>query len=269
MVSGEFSHMANKGTVYLVGAGPGDPELLTLKALRLIKAADVVVYDRLVSAQILNFIPEGTARVDVGKKPGSHPVPQKSINSILIKLAKSGQSVVRLKGGDPMIFGRGGEEIDILRQHGVPVETVPGITAAQGCAASLNIPLTQRGISRSVIYLTGHTKDDEELDMDWAQLVKAKTTLVIYMGAANIAKIISKLRAVGLDRCTPAIAIANGTHPEQRFVRANVEKLIKQIEIAKLDGPVLFMIGEAVAAMKEKELVEHERKMQTAAVASL
>lgn len=243
--------MADTGIVYLVGAGPGDPELLTLKGLRLIEAADVVVYDRLVSPQILSLIPDTVARVDVGKRPGSHPVPQNSINEILLKLARSGQKVVRLKGGDPMIFGRGGEEADMLATHGISVETVPGITAAQGCAATLNLPLTHRDLSQSLIYLTGHTVEDLVPDMDWQLLTKQNNTLVIYMGAAKILEITNNLIANGLSAKTPALAVCNGTLDKQIQVLSTVSTLAADTAAAKFEGPVLFVIGRTVSLIAE------------------
>ena len=261
--------MARKpaGKVYLAGAGPGDPELLTLKALRLIETADVVVYDRLVSPEILNLIPDNVARVDVGKRPGSHPVPQESINRILIKLAKSGQNVVRLKGGDPMIFGRGGEEVDMLERHDIAVETIPGITAAQGCAASLNLPLTHRGVARSLVYMTGHTKDDQVPDMDWSELVKTQSTLVVYMGAAKIAKITGALIAAGLDGQTPALAVCSATTKNQREVMSTVSNLSHDALAARFDGPVLFMLGKAVGlAASQREMTDAHKEKQLAVV---
>ena len=239
--------MTEAGTVYLVGAGPGDVELMTLKALRLLKSADSVVYDRLVSPEILAMIPDKAARIDVGKRPGSHPVPQESINSILIKLAKSGQKVVRLKGGDPMIFGRGGEEAQALSRQGIDVQTIPGITAAQACAADLNLPLTHRGIARSLVYMTGHTFDDQLPDVDWQQFSQANSTLVIYMGAAKISQIVGRLIDAGLDPNTPALAMCNATLPNQSHVQTTLLNLPVRAVRANFDGPVLFMIGKAIA----------------------
>ncbi len=238
--------MKKVGTVYLVGAGPGDPELLTLKALRLLETANVVVYDRLVSPEILSLIPKSTSRIDVGKRPGSHPVPQDTINQILLKLAYFGQNVVRLKGGDPMIFGRGGEEAQMLERHGIAVETVPGITAAQGCAASLNLPMTHRGIARSLIYMTGHTLDDQLLQMNWQQFSLAQSTLVIYMGKAKISQIVGKLVQSGLSSSTPALAMCNASLSSQRHLSSTLSCLSKDVEEACFEGPVLFMIGEVV-----------------------
>ena len=261
--------MAETGKVYLVGAGPGDPELLTLKALRLMETADVVVYDRLVSPQILSLIPDNVARVDVGKRPGSHPVPQKSINRILIKLAKSGQNVVRLKGGDPMIFGRGGEEVEMLARHDIVVETIPGITAAQGCAATLNLPLTHRGVARSLVYLTGHTLDDQVPEMNWRQLATTDTTLVIYMGAAKISEITGKLINAGLAQKTPAIAICNGTLDKQQQVLSTVSELADDAASAGLEGPVLFILGKAVGQICDKGALRNATENEPAVIASV
>ena len=252
--------MAKAGTVYLVGAGPGDPELLTLKALRLIDNADVVVYDRLVSPEILSLIPDTTARIDVGKRPGSHPVPQKSINRILIKLARSGQNVVRLKGGDPMIFGRGGEEARTLTQHHIPVQTIPGITAAQGCAAALNLPLTHRGIARSLVYITGRTLDNQLPDMDWQQFSLTKSTLVIYMGAEKLLQIVDKLIQAGLPANTPAVAMCNATLRGQKHLVTTLSNLFHDTAQADFEGPVLFMIGESVALAASKGVSQHVGK---------
>ncbi len=261
--------MDNQGCVFLVGAGPGDPELLTLKALELIKTADTVVYDRLVSAEILELIPDNVDRIDVGKRPGSHPVPQKSINRILVKLARSGQKVVRLKGGDPMIFGRGGEEVEILLQHSVEVRTVPGITSAQGCASSLNLPLTQRGIANSLMYLTGHTRDDIAPDINWAPVVAGTTTAVIYMGVATISEITSEMIAAGLDEDTPALAVCNATRPAEQHLLSSVARIADEIKLAEFEGPVLFVIGKAAGLAAYNGELQDGRLDEPAAAASL
>ncbi|MCP4047583.1 MAG: uroporphyrinogen-III C-methyltransferase [Gammaproteobacteria bacterium] len=260
--------MVNAGKVYLVGAGPGDPELLTLKALRLIERAEVVVYDRLVSPEILSLIPDTTARIDVGKRPGAHPVPQKSINQILIKLAKSGQDVVRLKGGDPMIFGRGGEEVLELERHGIVVNTVPGITAAQGCAAALNLPMTHRGVARSLVYMTGHTLENRLPDMDWKQLGRASSTLVIYMGAEKISQIVERLIKAGMDATTPALAMCSATLHCQKHLSTTLAQLPHDIEKVKLDGPVLFMIGDTVALAGSNGVSRHVEQDMLAVAAN-
>lgn len=249
--------MMETGTVFLVGAGPGSQDLLTLKALRLIESADAVVYDRLVSEEILELIPLNAARVDVGKRAGSHPVPQAAINNILIKLAHAGHMVVRLKGGDPMIFGRGGEEVKALQDEGISVQTVPGITAAQGCAASLNLPLTQRGVADSLLYMTGHTMAGQLPAIDWAGITGGNTTLVIYMGTANIAHISQKLENEGLPGATPAMAICNGTRSNQQKIITRLAHLAQDLSAAQFRGPVLFIVGEAVKQISSNEFIDY------------
>jgi uroporphyrin-III C-methyltransferase len=231
------------GKVFLVGAGPGDPELLTLKAVNAIAAADVVVYDRLVPPEILNFIRDGVARIDVGKQAGYHPTPQAEINKLLIRLARMGRTVVRLKGGDPFIFGRGYEEALELQRNGIPFEVIPGITAAQGCAASARVPLTHRGVASGVRYVTGHCRSDEPLDLDWAGLADPDTTLVVYMGLANIDEIVRQLIVHGLPGDTPAFAVCQGTTPRERRLFAPLMNLPEAVRAAAFDGPVLFIIG--------------------------
>lgn len=237
--------MAHKeGFVYLVGAGPGDPELLTVRAQRLLREADVVVYDRLVSEAILALIPPGTARISVGKQPRSHPVPQHEINNLLVRLAVSGRTVVRLKGGDPFLFGRGSEEAEHLVQHGLRYEVVPGVTSASGCASALGVPLTHRGLASSVRFITGHCREDRELDLDWRGLADPDTTLVIYMGMANIAQIAVRLISNGLSEATPVAAVCNGTRPEQACVISTLGEI--SAAVAALDGPTLFFVGRVV-----------------------
>ncbi len=252
------------GTVYLVGAGPGSQDLLTLRALRLIESADVIVYDRLVSEEILDLIPDTAARVDVGKRAGSHPVPQNSINNILIRLAHAGNTIVRLKGGDPMIFGRGGEEVQALQAEGISVQTVPGITAAQGCAAALNMPLTQRGIADSLIYMTGHTMEGQLPSVDWSGISNGNTTLVIYMGTANIASISARLEEEGLPANTPAMAICNGTRVNQQKTVTTLSNLASDVLASDFKGPILFIIGEAVNQVSNQEVVDFDRYRENA-----
>jgi len=235
--------MQATGCVYLVGAGPGDPELLTMKAVRILKSADVVVYDRLVSPEILELTSPGTTRISVGKQPAHHPVPQDEINDLLTRLACSGRTVVRLKGGDPLIFGRGSEEAIELARHGVPFEIVPGITAAQGCAAAHGVPLTHRGLATSVRYITGHCRQDLELDFDWRGLADVDTTLVVYMGCSNVAQISSRLIGHGLPGSTPVLVVSNGTTPREQRLVTVLSGLPEVIEATGLDGPVLFIIG--------------------------
>jgi uroporphyrin-III C-methyltransferase len=239
--------MKNKGFVSLVGAGPGDAELMTVKAVRLLQQADVVVYDRLVSDDILNIIPSGISRISVGKEVGRHCVPQDKINDTIISLAKSGRHVVRLKGGDPCMFGRGGEEGLELIKHHIGFEIVPGISAASGCSAYGGIPLTHRGMSRRVQYITGHFNDDEPLDLNWQSIADPDSTLVIYMGLANIDLITRKLIEAGLDVDIPAAAIENGTSDQQRRVVTTLSKLALDTHTEKLQAPVIFVIGKVVS----------------------
>jgi len=201
--------MNKKGFVSLVGAGPGDADLMTVKAVRLLQQADVVVYDRLVSADILNLIPTTVDRIAVGKEVGKHCVPQEQINEIIVNQAKSGLQVVRLKGGDPYMFGRGGEEALTLKKHHIPFEVVPGITAASGCSSYSGIPLTHRGMSRRVQFITGHFNNDEPLNLNWELIADPDSTLVIYMGLLNLPLVVDSLIDAGLSASTPAAAVQN------------------------------------------------------------
>lgn len=234
------------GKVFLIGAGPGDPDLLTVKAVRTLARADVVVYDRLVSPEILALAPAGAERIDVGKLPRRHKVSQDQINDILVRLARQGRCVVRLKGGDPLIFGRGSEEAAVLRAAGIACDYVPGITAAQGAAAATGVPLTHRGLATGVRYVTGHRAADASLDLDWFSLASGDTTLVIYMGAANIGEIADNLIAHGLAPDTPAMAVSQATTPRQRTVFDSLSGLGTNAAIAALPAPVLFFVGEVV-----------------------
>ena len=240
------------GKVFLVGAGPGDPELLTLKAVRAIASADVVVYDRLVSDEILAMIPSNALRIDVGKQPGYHPIPQHEINSTLVRLAQTSRTIVRLKGGDPTIFGRGCEEGAELARANIPYEIVPGITAAQGCAASAKIPLTHRGIATSVRYITGHRKANEPLNLDWSSLADPSTTLVVYMGLANSDKISAQLIAHGLPASTPALVVCQGTTNQERRFVTSLADLPRAVRAADFAGPVLFIIGQVAGIAAER-----------------
>ncbi|MDJ0951722.1 MAG: uroporphyrinogen-III C-methyltransferase [Alphaproteobacteria bacterium] len=232
--------------VHLVGAGPGDPELLTVKAVRLLERADVVVYDRLVSPDVLDLVPAGTPLIYAGKAAADHHMPQEEINKLLVKLAGAGRRVVRLKGGDPYVFGRGSEETEYLAQHGVAFEVVPGITAAGGCAAAAGIPLTHRGLAKGVRFVTGHCRADVELDLNWESLADPETTLVFYMGLANLPQIRDRLIAAGLDPATPAAAIMSGTTPRQRVVVTTLTELPERVAEAGLRAPVLIVIGAVV-----------------------
>ncbi|KEO60093.1 uroporphyrinogen-III C-methyltransferase [Thioclava indica] len=236
-----------RGKVFLIGAGPGDPDLLTLKALKAMQAADVVVYDRLVSPEITALVPAHVERIDVGKMPKRHKVPQEQINDILVKLAMQGQRVVRLKGGDPLIFGRGSEEAEELRLAGVAYEYVPGITSAQGAAASTGVPLTHRGLASGVRYVTGHRAKDATLDLDWASLACEDTTLVIYMGAMNIGDIAAELMRNGLPSALPVMAVASVTTPREKRLISTLATIADDVEGAALAAPVLFVVGHVVS----------------------
>jgi uroporphyrin-III C-methyltransferase len=255
------------GKVLLVGAGPGDPELLTLKAARAIACAETVVYDRLVPAEIVRLAPTSAVRVDVGKQAGHHPVPQAEINRLLIQFARSGHNVVRLKGGDPFIFGRGCEEALALEQAEIPFEVIPGITAAQGCAAAARVPLTHRGLATGVRYVTGHCRGDEPLDLDWASLADPGTTLVVYMGFANIGEIVRQLVVHGLPGDTPVLAVCQGTTPREQRICASLMSLPRAVRAANFEGPILFIIGRVAAIAAEWK--EHDAMVRhdTAAVA--
>ena len=234
--------------VYLVGAGPGDPELLTLKAARVLERADAVVYDRLISDAILDMVPRGAMRVYVGKATGAHHLSQDEINELLLRLARPGRVVVRLKGGDPFIFGRGSEEAAYLARHRVPFAVVPGITAASGCAAAAGIPLTHRGLSSGVRFVTGPCCAGHGLELDWQNLADPETTLVVYMGLANLPEISAQLIVAGLPAATPAVAIASGTTEKQRVLETTLAGLPDVVANAGLAAPVLVIIGRVVEA---------------------
>lgn len=234
-----------KGEVYLVGAGPGDPELLTLKALRLMQQADVVIYDRLVSAPILELCRRDAEKVYVGKARSNHAVPQEGINALLVKYAQAGKRVCRLKGGDPFIFGRGGEEIQELYEAGVSFQVVPGITAASGCAAYAGIPLTHRDCAQSVRFLTGHLKEGSP-ELPWSELVYENQTLVLYMGLVGLESICAKLIAHGQRADMPVALISKGTTPEQKVVVGTLANIASKVEQHQIQAPTLTIIGEVV-----------------------
>ena len=235
------------GRILLIGAGPGDPDLLTVKALRAIQTADVVVHDRLVSPEIMALVPAGVRRIDVGKLPKFHKVPQEAINALLVDLAREGLCVARLKGGDPMIFGRGSEEAECARAAGVPVSYIPGITSAQGAAASTGVPLTHRGLATGVRYVTGHRAKDAALDLDWASLASADTTLVVYMGAANMAEIALQLMRHGMAPSLPVLAVSAATTPRETRLLSSLGAIGTDVAEAQPEAPVLFIIGHVAA----------------------
>lgn len=244
----------NPGEVALVGAGPGDPGLLTLRAWSLLQQADVVVYDRLVSPAVMALIPERCERRFVGKTSGCHSLPQDRINLLLVELALENRRVLRLKGGDPFIFGRGAEELECLLGHGVSCQVVPGITAASGCTTYAGIPLTHRDHAQSCQFITGHLQQDGELSLPWQSLASGGQTLVFYMGLASLGEIATQLVKAGLPASTPAALIANGTRDDQQVVRGTLQQLEQMARDNQLGAPTLTVIGEVVGLFNAAQL---------------
>jgi uroporphyrin-III C-methyltransferase / precorrin-2 dehydrogenase / sirohydrochlorin ferrochelatase len=243
------------GECYLIGAGPGDPDLLTLRALQLLQQADVILYDRLVPAAVLERARRDAERVFVGKQPGNHTT-QERINELLVHYARLGLRVARLKGGDPFIFGRGGEEIEVLAAHGIPYIVVPGITAALGAAAATNIPLTHRKLAQSVTFVTGHVLDDESLD--WSSLARSRQTVVFYMGVGHLPQIVSKLRAAGAPAEQAVAVVERATLPEQRTLRGTLETIVGVVQAANVTPPALLIVGDVTALAAADTLIGSE-----------
>jgi uroporphyrin-III C-methyltransferase/precorrin-2 dehydrogenase/sirohydrochlorin ferrochelatase len=234
----------SRGEVALVGAGPGDPGLLTLRALRVLQNADVVLYDRLVSSEILDLARRDAEMISVGKSSGHAPIPQDQINALLVEHALAGKRVVRLKGGDPFVFGRGGEELEALLPHGIRFEVVPGVTAAAGCAAYAGIPLTHRDYAQTLTLVTGHFKAGESDALDWSALARPGQTIVFYMGLGRMAEILARLQEYGAPRDRAAAVIEQGTQPTQRVVTGTIGNLVERVASEQIKSPALLIVGE-------------------------
>jgi uroporphyrin-III C-methyltransferase len=256
-----MSELIAPGTVWLVGAGPGDPDLLTRKAEKLIAAADVVFCDALVGPGVLDLIPKGTERISVGKRAGRHSKDQRSINDLLLAAAQSGQRVVRLKGGDPAIFGRTAEEVAHLTARGIAVQICPGITAASAAVASAGASLTLRGSARKLTFITAHARAGEPLDLDWEILADPQSTLAIYMGKAAAGEIATALIRAGLSAGTAAMIVENASLPNERLVRSRLDLLSVATGASVTDGPCVLIIGEAVGSRR------HASKSEIQAIA--
>jgi len=242
------------GEVALVGAGPGDPDLLTMQAFRFIKQADVVIYDRLVSQEIMALLPDNCERVYVGKKQADHRVPQEGINQLLVDHAKLNQKVLRLKGGDPFVFGRGGEEAQFVLSHGIACHIVPGMTAASACTSYAGIPLTHRKIARSCTFITGNVQDNGALDLPWQALNDTEQTIVFYMGIKSLPIITKQLINAGRNKETPAALIHKGTHADQKIVKGSLETLEALVKLHNIKPPSLIVIGDVIDTFAESQL---------------
>jgi uroporphyrin-III C-methyltransferase/precorrin-2 dehydrogenase/sirohydrochlorin ferrochelatase/uroporphyrin-III C-methyltransferase len=241
----------NNGKVFLVGAGPGDPELLTMKAVRVLKEAGVVVYDRLVSQEVLQLVAAGVSKIFVGKAPGNHHASQDSINNMLVRIARAGHRVVRLKGGDPFVFGRGGEEALHLVRHGVDFEVVPGITAALACSAYAGIPLTHRGLARHLHIVAGHCRSDVPLDLNWEAMADPDATLVFYMALGNLHEVRKGLLDAGLAGNTPTALVEAGTTPRQRCLNTTLEDVVRTARKQRVTAPAVVIVGRVAALARE------------------
>ena len=261
MLEGFATSGTQVGTVHIVGAGPGDPELLTLKAFRLIQNADVVFHDRLVSDEILDLVRRDADRVSVGKAKSNHSVPQDQIHDLMIAAAQDGKRVVRLKGGDPFIFGRGGEEVEALCEAGIEATVVPGISSALGCAAAAGLPLTHRDHAQTLTFVTGHAKSGEVPDLDWDALAKAGQTVVVFMGVGTSAIISERMIRAGRAAATPVAVIENGTLKNEIRVYGTLAELPALIDRAGIKGPALLIIGE-VSAIPAEALKQYLQRLQ-------
>ena len=236
---------SDTGRVYLVGAGPGDPELLTLRAVRLLQQTEVIVYDHLVSSAVLDYVAPTAERIYAGKRRNEHTMRQEQINDLLVKLAREGRQVVRLKGGDPFIFGRGGEELQALAAHGIAFEVVPGVTAASGVSCYAGIPLTHRDYAQSCIFVTGHLKDGTA-DLDWPSLVRPRQTVVIYMGLGGLPEICRQMMLHGASPSLPVAVIQDGTIVTQKVVTGTLADMPERLVGQGLKSPSLTIIGDVV-----------------------
>lgn len=244
------------GEVALVGSGPGDAELLTIRALRFIEQADVAIYDRLVSDEIMALLPAECERFYVGKEQAKHCVPQGKINELLVQYAQQGRKVLRLKGGDPFIFGRGGEEAEFLLENGISCHVCPGITAASGCTTYAGIPLTHRGVAQGCTFITGHMQNDGQLNLPWQSLSCATQTVVFYMGINTLPSITEQLIKHGRDANTPAALIRKGTQPEQQIFRGDLSTLADLVTQHNITPPTLIVIGDVVNQLTDTALAK-------------
>lgn len=265
----EAPSIKNAGSVTLVGAGPGDPDLLTVRALNALATADAVLFDDLVAEPVLDLIGRNARRIDVGKRGYRASCKQPDINAQLIELARQGLKVVRLKSGDPLIFGRAGEEITACREAGIKVDVIPGITSAQGAAASLGVSLTHRDHARRLQFITAHDRHGQlPPDIDWSAVADAAATTIIYMPKRTLAQLAAIAMAHGLDAATPALAVANATRPDQRVLRSTVEKIASALHAENVEGPVLIMIGEALREALAGDATSLSAEVLAAALAS-
>ena len=245
------AYQPNSGRATLVGAGPGNPDLLTLRAVKAIQSADAVLYDALIDPEILDLAPTTARRIDVGKRCGRHAMKQAAINALIVNLARAGKHVVRLKGGDPFVFGRGGEELDTLRAAGVPVTVVPGVTSACAAAASLQVPLTHRDIARSLHFVTGHGSDGAVPAHDWKALADAGGTIAAYMAGRTFMTISAQLIAAGMSPSTPAVLVENASRPDERHRFGTLGDLPASLADHPPVGPALVLIGKVVALAED------------------